>query len=53
MEEMLKDDFMEALTEHYDYSEHDAERLWNENGAAYCSDIYDHMSDLIMEIVNG
>ena len=52
MEDMLKEDFMEALTEQYEYSNEDAGKMWELHGSKYCNNVYDRMSDLIMEIIN-
>ena len=51
MEQMFKDDFVEALTEHYGYEEDEAEKLWAEHGSKYCTRVYDRMSDLIQQII--
>lgn len=53
MEEMLKADFIEVVVTHYDYTEEKAEAMWNEHGEKYCSGVYERMSDLVQEIIEG
>lgn len=52
LSEQLEQDFIEALTEHSGYSPDQAIDAWNKHGEQYLDDIFEQISNSIVNIVN-
>jgi len=48
----LKEDFIENMTNYNECNEEEVNRLWNEYGEEYLNDIFQDMSERIVEIAN-
>ena len=48
----LRKDFIEGLVSHHDYTEEEANLVWEAEGDEYSSKIYDCISNEIIETIN-